>query len=75
MAGESGDLSLVGKALRADLVPQYIDRLTKDPAMQGRQFSTLAIERQAPAKPVAGSETSSASDAVVFRLMAGAAEK
>jgi len=75
LAGESGDLSLVGKALRADLVPQYIDRLTKDPAMQGRQFSTLAIERQAPAKPVAGGETGSASDAVVFRLMAGAAEK
>ena len=73
LAGESGDLSLVGKALRADLVPQYIDRLTKDPAMQGRQFSTLAIERQAPAKPVAGSETGSASDAVVFRLMAAAA--
>lgn len=75
LAGESGDLSLVGKALRADLVPQYIDRLTKDPAMQGRQFSTLSIERPTPAKPVAGSETGSASDAVTFSLMAGAAEK
>jgi len=75
LAGESGDLSLTGKALRADLVPQYIDRLTKDPAMQGRQFSTLAIERPPASKPVAGSETGSASDTVVFRLLAGAAEK
>jgi len=75
LAGESGDLSLAGKALRADLVPQYIDRLTKDPAMQGRQFSTLAIERQPALKPATGSETGSVSDTVVFRLMAGAAEK
>lgn len=47
LAGDSGELSLVGRALRAELVPQYIDRLAQDPALRGRRFSTLAVERDA----------------------------
>jgi len=76
LTGDSGELSLVGKALRAELVPQYIDRLTKDPAMQGRQFATLAIEREAPSKPPAGGDAGPPGEPVVFRLMAaGPGEK
>lgn len=72
LTGDGRELSLVGRALRADLVPPYIDRLSKDPVLQGRQFATLAIERDAASKPPAGNEAPLAPDSVVFRLMASA---
>ena len=73
LAGEAGDLSLAGRALRAELVPQYIARLTSDPALRGRHFATLAIERDAPAKGAGGTQTAPLS--VAFRLSATAEEK
>jgi len=64
LTGESGELSLVGKALRAELVPRYIDRLAQDPALRGRRFSTLSVERDGAAK------SSPDAEAIGFRLMA-----
>jgi Tfp pilus assembly protein PilN len=46
----SGELSLVGRASRADLVPVYIERLRKDPALRSQGFSQLDMTRPAPAK-------------------------
>lgn len=74
LTGDAGELSLNGRALRAELVPQYIDRLTKDPAMRGRRFATLAIERDAAAKPADRNATQTP-ESVSFRLSAGAEEK
>jgi len=71
LEGDSGELSLIGRALRPELVPEYIDRLTNDPAMRGRRFATLSIEREPAPKPAAGAPAAS-SDVVVFRLMASA---
>jgi len=74
LTGDGGDLSLNGRALRAELVPQYIDGLTRDPAMRGRRFATLAIERDAVGKP-ADRSAPEAREAVTFRLSAGTEEK
>jgi hypothetical protein len=72
LAGDAGELSLSGRALRAELVPQYIDRLTRDPAMRGRRFATLAIERDAASK--AAGNAPAAPESVAFRLSSGAPE-
>lgn len=65
VARDGGELSLAGRALRADLVPQYIARLSSDPAMRGRRFATLAIQRDTP----------STTESIAFRLSATAEEK
>lgn len=78
LAGDGGELSLVGRALRADLVPQYIARLSSDPAMRGRRFATLAIQRDAPAKAEGAPRDEAAPrtpESVAFRLSATAEEK
>jgi hypothetical protein len=43
-------LTLSGRALSPDLVPVYLERLNREPLMQGRQFATLKIE-QPPEQP------------------------
>ena len=43
----SGDMRISGRALKPELVPTYIRRLGAEPAMRGRQFSTLEM-RQPP---------------------------
>ena len=78
LAGDGGELSLAGRALRAELVPQYIARLSNDPAMRGRRFATLAIERDAPAKKDGapkGEVAAKAPESVAFRLSATPEEK
>ena len=48
-AGASGEsMRISGRALTADLIPQYISRLSAEPALQGRNFSGLQV-----AEPVA----------------------
>jgi Tfp pilus assembly protein PilN len=74
LAGDAGELSLSGRALRTELVPRYIDRLTRDPALRGRRFATLAIERDPPAKS-ADASAPSAPESVVFRLSSTQEEK
>jgi hypothetical protein len=41
------ELTLSGRALAADLVPRYLERLNREPLMHGRQFSSLKIDRVA----------------------------
>ena len=45
----SGELSLAGRALRADLVPAYLARLRADPSLRKQQFAQLEVTRTAPA--------------------------
>ncbi|HYL88136.1 MAG TPA: PilN domain-containing protein [Burkholderiales bacterium] len=70
LSGDTGELSLIGKALRPELVPEYIDRLTREPALRGRQFATLSIERETPPKPAPEGDSNPLAAGVVFRLMA-----
>jgi hypothetical protein len=44
------DLTLSGRALAADLVPRYVERLNREPLMHGRQFSSLRIDRVSTAQ-------------------------
>lgn len=73
LAGDAGELSLSGRALRAELVPQYIARLTRDPAMRGRRFATLAIERDAASKSAGNAQATP--ESVVFRLSSALEDK
>lgn len=38
------DMVLSGRALRAELVPEYLRRLGREPVMQGRQFAMLSMQ-------------------------------
>lgn len=46
---DSGELSLAGRALRADLVPAYLARLRADPSLRKQEFARLEVTRTAPA--------------------------
>jgi hypothetical protein len=60
---ESGAASIAGRALRAGLVPVYLERLRSEKRLRGQEFASLEITRQAapaaqggsPAAPQAGS--------------------
>jgi Tfp pilus assembly protein PilN len=52
---DSGELSLAGRALRADLVPAYLARLRVDPSLRAQEFARLEVTRPAPTSPAAGS--------------------
>jgi hypothetical protein len=43
-----GDLALVGRATRAELVPVYLERLRSEEALRGREFSRLEVSRATP---------------------------
>lgn len=45
----SGELSLAGRALRADLVPAYLARLRAEPSLRKQEFARLEVTRAAPA--------------------------
>jgi Tfp pilus assembly protein PilN len=40
-----GELSITGRATRADLVPAYLERLRSEEALRGQEFSRLEITR------------------------------
>jgi len=46
----NGELSLVGRATRAELVARYLERLRAQAALRGQRFSSLEIRRQAAGK-------------------------
>lgn len=51
------DIGIRGRALRPDLVPVYINRLKREPVMQGKAFATLEMQtpvERAPATASAG---------------------
>jgi MSHA biogenesis protein MshI len=60
--GSTRALELSGRGTRAELIPEYLQRLGREPALAGQRFDRLEIERDA--------ETSE----VVFRAKSKAAE-
>lgn len=46
----SGEMRISGRALKPELVPDYIRRLGGEPAMRGRQFSTLEMRQPEASK-------------------------
>ena len=48
---EGNDIELRGRALKPDLVPEFITRLKREPAMQGKSFAKLAMETPQVAPP------------------------
>lgn len=55
LAAGGTDLTITGRTLSADLVPTYLQRLKEEAPMQGRQFSSVAINRGG-SKPGDGKE-------------------
>jgi hypothetical protein len=62
----TGDIGIEGRTLRAELVPQLILRLSKEPAFQGKSFANLDIGL-APSEDVTQGKSVAA---LVFRLQA-----
>lgn len=56
--GGTGDVDIQGRVISADLLPEYIQKMNKEPALQGRAFSALEMRRPvvAPAPPVKDGE-------------------
>ena len=54
-----GELSLAGRARRADLVAAYLERLRADAALKSQSFAVLEVVRPAPA-PAAAAATATA---------------
>lgn len=59
IAGAGRHFTIEGSTLRADLIPQYIKRLSNEDAMRGRQFATLMLR---PPKPSAKDDQDSGGD-------------
>jgi hypothetical protein len=49
IAAAGTEISIEGRATRAELVPAYIRRLMQEPAFSGRSFAALNIEQPKPA--------------------------
>ena len=47
-SGDAGELSLAGRAARAELVPAYLERLRAERALRSQGFMRLEVTRQAP---------------------------
>jgi len=50
--GGAGEVAIQGRVMAPDLVPAYIQKLKKEPVLQGREFSALEMRRPeaAPAR-------------------------
>jgi hypothetical protein len=50
--GGAGEVAIQGRVMAPDLVPSYIQKLNKEPVLQGREFASLEMRRPvaAPAK-------------------------
>jgi hypothetical protein len=62
IGGSGSEISISGGALRPELVPAFLNRLSTEPTMHGKAFGTLEMSR--PESEGAGSKASF----VVFRL-------
>lgn len=51
--GGGGEVAIQGRVVKAELLPEYIQRLNGEPALKGRAFSTLDVHRPAPPPVVA----------------------
>lgn len=50
IAAGGNELTMAGRALSADLVPAYLQRLNREPPMQGRQFASMVINQSFPTR-------------------------
>ncbi len=66
----SGRLTIEGKAMQPELVPQYIALLGEEPLFSGRQFSALQMESQKPLPGKEAAASASATGAFDFKLQA-----
>lgn len=71
IAGSGNDMTVEGRALRAEYVPGYLKRLNGETVMQGHPFSELVIQQPVPE---AGARPASAGF-VEFKLATRADEK
>lgn len=77
--GPGKEISLEGRALQPELVPGYIQRLTRETVLQGKTFGSLEIARPgaAPAAQLAGAagtEGTVGAPYVEFRMSTQAAQ-
>ena len=56
--GAGNEMAIIGRTVRPELVPVYVQRLSREPVMKGRQFASLRISLPQQAKSV----TTSAGD-------------
>jgi len=66
VVGAGNDISIEGRALRADLVPIYIQRLNKEDALRGHGFAMLSVQQ--PAEVTLNGETRKTGDFLEFRM-------
>lgn len=73
VAEGSGELSLTGRATRAELVPVYLERLRSEEALRAQTFARLEVTRvaAAPAPAPGGTAAPSGRGFVEFALFAG----
>ncbi len=55
LAAGASEVTLTGRALSPDLVPKYLQRLTQEAPLQGRQFASMVISQ--PARPSESAES------------------
>ncbi|MGZ8259330.1 MAG: PilN domain-containing protein [Caldimonas sp.] len=67
VALRDGDVQLRGRALDAALIPRYVQRLEAEPALQGRGFKALAIDRPLETGAQPAADAASAPGAAVAR--------
>jgi hypothetical protein len=66
VVGAGNDISIEGRALRADLVPVYLQRLRREDALRGRGFATLSV--QPPTEVTLNGETRKVGDFLEFHM-------
>jgi len=64
----AGDVAIQGRVLKPELVPVYIQKLNKEQALQGREFSTLEMRRPKSA-PSAGAQDAAGGQSVMPRFL------
>jgi hypothetical protein len=74
ISGAGSQIGLHGRALSADAVPAWINRLTREPVLRGKTFGSLQISRPRLEEPgaKAGAPAAAAVDApyIEFSLQA-----
>ncbi len=74
--GGTGEVAIQGRVTVPDLVPAYIQKLNKEPVLQGREFSALEMRRPQAVLAKDGESKAEVPGYIEFVLMtANAAEK
>lgn len=54
--GGAGEVAIQGRVISADLLPEYIQKMNREPALKGREFSALEMRRPAAPPAVPGKD-------------------